>query len=141
MLDKKRTYNENKVVTIIGPGTSVTGEIKSQGTIRIEGSLKGRIQCDDTIVIHETGKVQADLIGGQVIISGEVEGNVFAHDRLEITQKGKLIGNITSPRVSIAEGVVFEGKCTMKSPGEAKPPALDDPIIQFPRPAVDANAV
>jgi cytoskeletal protein CcmA (bactofilin family) len=33
------------------------------------------------------------------------------------------VGDITSPRVSIAEGVLFEGKCTMKAPGEAQPPA------------------
>ena len=131
MLDKKKSYNENKVVTIIGPGTIVKGEVISKGTIRIEGTVSGRIQCDDTIVIHDTGKVQADLIGGQVIIGGQVEGNIFAHDRLEVTSKGKIVGDITSPRVSIAEGVIFEGRCTMKPPGEAKPPVADSNTTPF----------
>lgn len=122
MLEKKKTFNETKVVTIIGTGTTFTGEVKSQGTIRVEGAINGRIQCEDTIVIHEAGKVKADLIAGQIIVSGQVEGNIFAHERLEVTEKGKIIGDITAPRVSIAEGVIFEGKCTMKPPGEAKPP-------------------
>ena len=122
MLDSRKTkpsYNENKVVSIIGPGTVVGGEVTSKGTIRIEGSVSGRVQSEDSIVVQETGQVQADLVAGQVIISGEVHGNVFAHDRLEITASGRVIGDITAPRISIAEGVLFEGKCTMKPPGQA----------------------
>lgn len=123
MLDtRKKAYNENKVVSIIGPGTTVTGEIKSEGTLRIEGNVAGRVESDDSIVVQESGKVKADLIAGQVIISGEVQGNVYAHDRLEITSNGKVVGDIMAPRVSIAEGVLFEGKCQMKPPGQIKPP-------------------
>lgn len=130
MLDasKKRNYSETKVVTIIGHGTTVVGEVKSQGTIRVEGVVSGRIHSDDTIVVHETGKVKADLVAGQVVISGEVEGNVFAHDRLEVNAKARLIGDITAPRVGIAEGVLFEGTCTMRPPGEIKPPTPSGPI-------------
>ena len=129
MLDsrKAKSYNETKVVSIIGPGTTVTGEINSKGTIRIDGNVSGRVQSDDTVVVHESGKVKADLLAGQIIISGEVQGNVFAQDRLEITSQGKVVGDITSPRVSIAEGVLFEGKCTMKPPGQIKPPPLAPP--------------
>ena len=125
MLDsrKNKNYNENKVVSIIGPGTTVGGEITSKGTIRIEGAVSGRVESSDTIVVQDSGRVKADLIATQVIISGEVRGNVFAHERLEITATGKVLGNITAPRISIAEGVLFEGNCTMKAPGQAKPPA------------------
>lgn len=120
---KGKTYNENKVVSIIGNGTKIKGEVITQGTIRIEGGVEGHVQCGDTIVVSETGQVKADLVGGQVVISGEVHGNVFAHDRLEITATGKVVGDITAPRISIAEGVLFEGKCTMKPPGQMKPPS------------------
>ena len=126
MLEKKRTLDENKVVTIIGPGTTVTGEIESKGTVRVEGTVNGRIDCEDTIVIHESGHVKADLVAGQVIISGTVEGNTFALERLEVTNQGKIVGNITAPRISIAEGVIFEGQCTMKPAGQLKPPAKAD---------------
>ncbi|HIA47877.1 MAG TPA: polymer-forming cytoskeletal family protein [Candidatus Hydrogenedentes bacterium] len=122
MLDKKKSLDENKVVTIIGPGTTVSGEIESKGTVRIEGTVTGRVDCEDTIVVHESGHVKADLIAGQVIISGTVEGNTFAHERLEVTNQGKIVGNITAPRISIAEGVIFEGKCTMKPQGQLNPP-------------------
>lgn len=122
MLEKKRTLDENNVVTIIGPGTTVKGELESKGTIRIEGTVVGRVDCEDTIVIHESGHVKADLVAGQVIISGTVEGNTFAHDRIEATSNAKIVGNITAPRISIAEGVMFEGQCAMKPAGQLNPP-------------------
>lgn len=113
---KRKTYSETNVVTIIGPGTAVNGEIQCKGTVRIEGRVSGRICSEDTIVVLEMGRVKADLMAGQIIIGGEVEGNVTARDRLEISAKGKLIGDIKAPRVSIAEGVLFEGLCTMDAP-------------------------
>lgn len=118
MLDqRKKTYSESDVVTVIGTGTEITGEIKCKGTIRVEGNVSGRILSDDTIVIHETGHVKAELLAGQVIVGGTVEGNVQAQDRIEVTSKARLVGDITAPRVSIADGVLFEGRCTMKAPG------------------------
>lgn len=116
----KKDVNDTKVVTVIGAGTTIIGEVRSKGTIRVEGAVSGRVQCDDTIVVQDTGRIKGDLVAGQIVLSGEVEGNVYAHDRLEVTSKAKLIGDITAPRVAIAEGVVFEGKCSMKSPGQIK---------------------
>ena len=128
MLDsgKKRSYSETKVATIIGQGTTVIGEVKSKGTVRVEGGLSGRVHCEDTIVVQETGRVKGDLVAGQIVISGEVEGNVYSRDRLEITSKGKLVGDITAPKVSIAEGVLFEGRCTMKPADQLGPPPSGD---------------
>lgn len=124
MLDSRKTKvtTPGNVVSIIGAGTTVTGEIVSQGGIRIEGNVAGHVRSNDTIVVQESGRVKADLVAQQVIISGEVHGNVFAGERLEIAVGGKVLGDITAPRVSIAEGVLFEGRCTMKPPGQVKPP-------------------
>jgi len=124
MLDsrKSKNFDENKVVTICGPGTTVNGEIVSKGTIRIEGTVVGRVQSDDTIVVQESGRLKADLLAGQVIISGEVRANVSAQERVEITSTGKLLGDITAPRVSLAEGALFEGQCATKAPAQTAAP-------------------
>ena len=142
MSEKRRMLDENAVATIIGPGTVIKGEVLSKGTVRVEGRVEGRLECEDTIVIQETGTVKADLIAGQVIISGTVEGNTFAHERLEITSQGKVIGNITAPRISIAEGVIFEGQCTMKPPGKAAAPEKKiEPLKAVPKDSAAANNV
>ena len=113
---RRKGYSETNVVTIIGAGTAVKGEIACKGTVRIEGQVSGRVTSEDTIVVLEMGRVKADLTAGQVIIGGEVEGNIVARERIEISAKGKLLGDINAPRVSIAEGVLFEGLCTMDPP-------------------------
>lgn len=124
MLDARKTKNpaEGKIASIIGPGTVIKGDIVSKGMIRIEGAVSGRVQCEDAIVVQESGRIRAELLARQVIISGEVEGNVSAHERIEISAGGKVVGDICAPRVSFA-GEVFEGRCTMKAPGQPKPAA------------------
>ncbi len=120
MLESRKTkvYNENKVVTILGPGTQLGGKLSCKGTIRIEGHIEGTVYSDDSIVLLDTGTIKGDIYAGRIIINGEVRGNVKAVDRLEITGQGKVIGDITAPRIAIHEGVVFEGLCTMKSAEE-----------------------
>jgi len=129
---KRKSYSETNVVTIIGPGTIVTGDLKCKGTVRIEGEVHGCVHSDDTIVVQESGVVKADLVAGQIIIGGKVEGNIFAHERLEITAKGRLLGDITAPRLSIMEGVLFEGKCSMKPPDQGELPGLGAPAAGTP---------
>lgn len=114
---QKRSVGDARVVTIIGQGTTIIGDIKSKGSVRIEGVVSGKVYSDESITVHETGRVKADLISGTIAISGEVEGNVTASERLDIVAPGKLVGDITAPRVAIAEGVLFEGKCVMKPVG------------------------
>lgn len=107
---------ESTTQSIIAPGTIIDGNIYSKNSIKIEGEIKGKIESKETIIVFETGKVNADIKGKQVIISGEVNGNILATERLEITARGRVKGDITAPRISISEGVFFEGKCSMQMP-------------------------
>ncbi len=111
---KNRTYNENKVVTILGPGTMLRGDLQCGGTIRVEGVVYGDVTSGDSVVLLESGRIQGNVTAGQIIVGGEVVGNVSAVERIEITVKGRVVGDMTAPRISIHEGVLFEGRCTMK---------------------------
>ncbi|MCX8065596.1 MAG: polymer-forming cytoskeletal protein [Candidatus Hydrogenedentes bacterium] len=123
MLDAVRKDSGSSVQSIIGAGTVIKGEIVSKNSIKIEGEVGGKIESKETVIVFETGKVDAEIIAKQVVVSGEVNGNIFATERLEITAKGRVKGNITAPRVSIAEGVYFEGQCTMQLPStQTNPP-------------------
>ncbi len=121
---KSKVYNENKVVTMLGPGTFLSGELQCKGTIRIEGAVEGAVISEDSVVLLESGKIKGNVKAGQVIVSGEVLGNIHAAERIEITAKGKVIGDIAAPRISIHEGVLFEGLCSMKPAESIQSPAL-----------------
>lgn len=121
-----KMIDSNKIDTIIGPNSNIKGDLHSKGTLRIDGTVEGNITSDSTIILGEKGVANATLTAKQVIVGGTVHGNVIAEDRLEILSTGRMYGDVeTAPsRFIVAEGVIFEGRCTMRgSDTKTKVPA------------------
>jgi cytoskeletal protein CcmA (bactofilin family) len=110
--DRLPTGNDN-LNAFLGEGTSFNGNLTFEGTVRIDGKLEGEIFTKDTLVIGETATVKAAIRAGVIVISGTVQGNITAEKKVELHSSARLYGNISTPLLSIAEGVVFEGSCTM----------------------------
>ena len=110
--DRLPTGNDN-LNAFLGEGTSFNGNLTFEGTVRIDGKLEGEIFTKDTLVIGETAAVKAAIRAGMIVISGTVQGNITAEKKVELHSSARLYGNISTPLLSIAEGVVFEGSCTM----------------------------
>lgn len=104
---------ESGVVASLLKGSRVTGQLNFQGAARIDGIVDGEIQCQGRLVIGEGAEVRAKITGQTVVVQGRVEGNVIAKERLELVSPARLYGNIVTPRLTIAEGVVFDGDCSM----------------------------
>jgi cytoskeletal protein CcmA (bactofilin family) len=94
-------------------GSRVSGQLSFQGPARIDGVVDGEIHCQATLTIGEGAEVRAKISGQTVVIRGKVEGNVTAKEKVELLAPARLIGNIKAPRLLIAEGVAFEGDCSM----------------------------
>ena len=106
--------NVNDVHTILGPESSFEGKLVFEGTVRIDGKFKGQIKTDNVLVIGPGARVEANLDVGSVVVNGEVIGDVSARQVVEIHAPGKLRGNISTPQLMIAKGVIFEGSCKME---------------------------
>ncbi len=104
-----------RIDTIIGHHAHFEGTISSKEGLRIDGSVKGNIKCEGSLVIGSAGKVVAEIVADNVLIAGEFTGNVIAKDRLEITEKGKVNGDVTTAKFVMASGVIFDGRCHMHS--------------------------
>lgn len=104
---------EAGVVAHLYKGSRVSGQLSFQGSARIDGSADGEIRCQGTLTIGEGAEVKARIFGETVVIRGKVEGNVTAKARVELAAPARLYGNISTPRLVIAEGVVFDGDCSM----------------------------
>lgn len=65
------------------------------------------------MTIGESAEIRAKISGQVVIIHGKVEGNVSAREKVELLAPARLIGNVSAPRLIVAEGVIFEGDCSM----------------------------
>jgi cytoskeletal protein CcmA (bactofilin family) len=94
-------------------GSRVSGQLSFQGPARIDGVVDGEIQCQGTLTIGEGAEVRAKISGRVVVIRGKVEGNVTAREKVELLAPARLTGNIKASRLTITEGVVFDGDCSM----------------------------
>lgn len=98
----------------LGEETSFEGKLIFEGTVRIDGKFQGEIHTDDVVIIGETAEISAEINAGEIVISGTVRGNIYARKSLEILTPGRVYGNIMTPKLSIQEGVIFEGTCRME---------------------------
>lgn len=116
----KETDNTIRVETIIGKGTSVTGNLYCKGSLRVEGRLEGgEVVAAGDVFVGQGGQVIAAVKGRNIVIAGEVRGDVDAKDKLEIVPTGVLIGDIKMSTLVIEDGATFKGKSESRKSGEA----------------------
>jgi cytoskeletal protein CcmA (bactofilin family) len=96
-------------------GTEFIGELRFRDTFRVDGRVKGKIVSDNTLVVGETARIEADIDCGFVSIKGSVTGNVHARQRVELLAGAKVQGSLASPRLLIEEGAFFQGDCDMST--------------------------
>ena len=106
-------------------GTEFLGELRFRDTLRIDGRLKGKIVSDNTLIVGESGNVEAEVDCGVVSIRGTVTGKIHGRQRIELLAGSKVSGTLISPKLVIEDGAFFQGDCRM---GEgAVPPAKPAP--------------
>lgn len=110
----KNDKGEKRLNTIIGKGTRLEGIIEVDGGIRIDGQVKGKISCTDTLSVGSEGIVEADLEAKHAIIEGKVNGNIVATEKLELHNTSVVIGEFTTKRLMVEEGALFHGMCNMR---------------------------
>lgn len=111
MKEKRREMDETKITGFFDKDTTIRGDLNFKGSFRIDGQFKGTINSDSTLIIGESGKVEADLQVGYVIIDGEIKGNVTAKNKVEIHSNGRVFGTVVSPKLVIEEGAHLEAQC------------------------------
>lgn len=105
-----------EITALLGRGTKFEGKLHFEGRVRVDGTFKGEIKSDDTLVIGDGAEVNAEIECATVIVRGGiVNGNIRAKTALEIHAPAKVVGNIHSPSIFIDRGVEFQGNCRMDS--------------------------
>jgi cytoskeletal protein CcmA (bactofilin family) len=99
--------------SMIGPGTTIKGDIVSDGDVRIDGTLIGNIRCTAKVLIGQEGEVQGDIEGQQADILGKVSGKVHVQELLNLRGDAVIRGNIHAGKLQIEPTVTFNGQCHM----------------------------
>ena len=98
---------------------------KDPVNLKINGRFEGILNTKGNLMIGEHATVNADITGDSIIVAGKINGNVHAAKELKLIAPACVVGDIHTPLLSIAEGAVFEGKCSMLA--KAKPEEAHKP--------------
>jgi cytoskeletal protein CcmA (bactofilin family) len=99
----------------IGEGSVFNGKFYVNGSILIEGKFQGDIKTDDQLIVGPTGKVKTDIVAKRVTIAGTLIGNITASEEVNLVQTGKVLGDISTPKLIVEQGVITDGKVTITS--------------------------
>ncbi|MEE9591677.1 MAG: polymer-forming cytoskeletal protein [Thermodesulfobacteriota bacterium] len=111
--------DDKQVNGFIGKDLSITGKMRFDGLVRIDGKFNGDIDSSGTLIIGDEAVVDANIKVDTTLITGEVKGEIEATSKIELRKPCKLYGNIKTPNLIIGEGVIFEGNCEMGDLKEA----------------------
>jgi cytoskeletal protein CcmA (bactofilin family) len=108
-------YNEtdNATINLISYGTEITGDIKSNGDIRIDGALTGNLSTKGKVVLGPTGKIKGEVLCRNSEVSGIIEGKIGVGQLLILKASSKILGDIVTSKLAIEPGAKFTGNCNM----------------------------
>ena len=114
----------------IGKSVIIKGDLSGSEDLTIEGQVEGKIELRQNILtIGPNGKIKAAVFAKAVIVQGEVQGDITATERVDIRDAGSVDGDLSAPRIAIADGAHFRGSIDMQKagvkPGEGKPVAAE----------------
>jgi cytoskeletal protein CcmA (bactofilin family) len=105
---------ESNAVVVFGDGTSFNGILHFKETLCIQGKFKGTIEATGALIVDRGAVVEADHISvTSLTVYGTVVGAVHAIDKIDILSGAQVRGDMTAARLRIADGVLFEGQCSM----------------------------
>ena len=111
-------YEDFSINTIIGPNTSMAGDIESGGFTRVDGSIRGDLTAKGRVVVGEKARMKSNVTGTAITVGGVVFGNVIASESLLILSTAVVLGDIITRRIQADEGCIVHGK-VMVCPDEA----------------------
>jgi cytoskeletal protein CcmA (bactofilin family) len=133
-------HQENNVN--IGKSVVIKGDLTASEDLTIEGMVEGKIELRNNILtIGPNGKIKAQVLAKTVVVLGEVTGNVTATERVDIRDNGSVDGDLSAPRIAIADGAHFRGSIDMQKSGKpAETKAAETKPVAAPAPAPVAAA-
>jgi len=112
----KYTETDNSAINLIGTGTEITGDINSNGDIRVDGALNGNLKTSGKLVIGETGKIKGEIVCKNSEVLGTIQGKISVSELLSLKASSRIEGDIVTKKLAIEPGARFTGNCNMSEP-------------------------
>lgn len=101
------------VETIIGASVKVEGNFVCDGSMVIDGEVKGNVKTSKNLNVGPKALIVADVQSGNARVAGEIRGNLKVNGLLELSESAKITGDIQAVALIVAKGATLNGRCTM----------------------------
>ena len=100
--------SNNSQQNMITQGTTLVGDVLSEGDFRVEGNIKGNIKTTGRIVVGKTGVVNGSLEGEDADFEGGFTG------KLTLRSSAYIEGEVEIGKLAVEPGATFNATCSMK---------------------------
>jgi len=125
----RKRFKAPKVSTVIGHGTEVTGDIRFNGGLHLDGKIVGNVSGEEdsssTVTVSEHGVIEGDVRVDCLILNGTVQGDVYANERVELASEARVTGTVYYRLLEMAMGAEVNGKLVHSEEQEPRMLAYD----------------
>lgn len=100
-------------INLIGAGTVIEGDVRSNGDIRVDGTVYGNVVSKAKVVIGSTGIIEGDVNSQNADVSGTVKGKITISELTFLKSTARIIGDIVTGKLVVEVGASFTGSCNM----------------------------
>ncbi len=104
-------HDDISINTIVGKGSSIKGDLRVNGFIRIDGDIDGNLETDGAVIVGEKARIRGNLNAKSVIVGGIILGDVTVESNVKLLSSSAVIGNIISRKIQIDNEAIFHGHC------------------------------
>lgn len=130
MFGKKKGFSAARIDTLVGQGTSITGDLLFAGGLHIDGTIKGNVVAEEgstaLLILSEFGKIEGEVNVPNMVLNGEIIGDVFGSTRVELAPKAKIKGSVYYNLIEMAIGAEVNGGLIHQPQGSQLPKRLED---------------
>jgi cytoskeletal protein CcmA (bactofilin family) len=108
--------NAGGLTAFIDQGSEFEGKLSFRDTVRIDGRFRGEIASENTLIVGESGEIQASIRSTTIVISGTVEGDVSAGQKVVLHKTARVTGNVETSCLVMEDGAILNGQVKMGSP-------------------------
>lgn len=135
MFLRKNNRRSKRIDCLIGAGTTVDGDIRFSGGLRVDGTVRGRVSSRDgeetTLVLSECGRIEGEIHVTHVAINGTVVGPVYAAEHAELQANAHVSGDIHYKTLEMQPGAVVRGKLAPMSEKTEEAEEAEEKVIAF----------
>ncbi len=108
--DAPPTTPTEAMISIVGTGMTIEGDCETDGSLRIEGTIRGNVRAGKSVVIGKDGLVEGSIYTQDAVIAGRVLGAVYAESYLELQATSQISGEIQARRMRVEDGAALQGQ-------------------------------